>query len=59
MIKTNIDLNEHGVYVLKIYIDGELIRECYNDKDEMQLSEIADVAEELYKIGYSDGKYGV
>lgn len=55
MIKTKIYQNKNNVYVLEIYIDNELVQECYNEKDEIALSEIASIAEDMYRRGFDYG----
>lgn len=55
MIKTIIDQNENGVYMLKVYINDKLVLERFNDHSEIELADIAGVAEEMYEIGYDDG----
>lgn len=49
--------NVNNVWVLKIYIGCRLVVERYNDHDETELHKLLDVAEEMYRAGFSAGRY--
>lgn len=56
MITTVVDQNECGVYYLHIYDDDKVIFESYNDRDEMPLHEMAELAHYMYELGRDQSK---